>query len=62
MNCDALIYLVALEPGPHGTYNFDHQSLIHSDLNYTTVQQSSSRLFLTIANRIPIRKTDGSVL
>jgi hypothetical protein len=24
--------------GPHGTSNFDHQSLIHSDLNYTTAQ------------------------
>ena len=23
--------------GPHGTSNFDHQSLIHSDLNYISV-------------------------
>ena len=23
--------------GPHRTFNFDHQSLIHSDLNYTTL-------------------------
>ena len=23
--------------GPHGTSNFDHQSLIHSDLNYTNI-------------------------
>ena len=24
--------------GPHGTSNFDHQSLIRSDLNYSTVE------------------------
>ena len=26
--------------GPHGTSYFDHQSLIHSDLNYTNVDCS----------------------
>ena len=24
--------------GPHGTSNFDHQTLIHSDLNYTNLR------------------------
>ena len=28
-------YFVFRLSGPHGTSNFDHQSLIHSDLNYT---------------------------
>ena len=29
------ILFVFLLSGPHGTSNFDHQSLIRSDLNYT---------------------------
>ena len=27
--------------GPHGISNFDHQSLIQSDLNYTSTESSS---------------------
>ena len=34
--------------GPHGTSNFDHQSLIHSDLNYTNGYISAS---LTLQHR-----------
>ncbi len=30
-------YFVFRLSGPHGTSNFDCQSLIHSDLNYTNV-------------------------
>ena len=33
---------------PHGTSNFDHQSLIHSDLNYTTVDVWFCITFLQI--------------
>ena len=36
-NCKCFAFWLS---GPHGTSNFDHQFLIHSDLNYTNVQST----------------------
>ena len=34
--------------GPHGTSNFDHQSLIHSDVNYSIADSQTVKLFFYI--------------
>ena len=33
--------------GPHGTSNFDHQSLIYSDLNYTNAESAYVKVLIT---------------